>query len=81
MPSATSLDVTAIRKDFPILAQQVHDKPLIYLDNAATAARETPRGAHLQLGDAVQCGCFNELDHREWALSKRFWGWPLRGPQ
>jgi cysteine desulfurase/selenocysteine lyase len=39
MPSATSLDMTAIRKDFPILAQQVHSKPLIYLDNAATSQK------------------------------------------
>lgn len=39
MPAATSLDVTAIRKDFPILAQQVHGKPLIYLDNAATSQK------------------------------------------
>lgn len=39
MPYATSLDVTAIRKDFPILAQQVHGKPLIYLDNAATSQK------------------------------------------
>ena len=39
MPSAISLDVTAIRKDFPILAQQVHGKPLIYLDNAATSQK------------------------------------------
>jgi cysteine desulfurase/selenocysteine lyase len=39
MPAATSLDVTAIRRDFPILAQQVHGKPLIYLDNAATSQK------------------------------------------
>lgn len=39
MPAATSLDVTALRKDFPILAQQVHGKPLIYLDNAATSQK------------------------------------------
>jgi cysteine desulfurase / selenocysteine lyase len=39
MPAATSLDVTAIREDFPILAQQVHGKPLIYLDNAATSQK------------------------------------------
>ncbi len=39
MHSATSLDVTAVRKDFPILAQQVHGKPLIYLDNAATSQK------------------------------------------
>ena len=39
MPSATSFDVSAIRKDFPILASQVHGKPLIYLDNAATSQK------------------------------------------
>ena len=31
------LDVTRIRKDFPILAQTVRGKPLVYLDNAATS--------------------------------------------
>jgi cysteine desulfurase / selenocysteine lyase len=33
------LDVTAIRRDFPILARRVHDKPLVYLDNAATSQK------------------------------------------
>ena len=28
-----------IRSDFPILHQQVHDKPLVYLDNAATSQK------------------------------------------
>jgi len=32
-------DVEAIRKDFPILAQQVYGKPLVYLDNAASAQK------------------------------------------
>lgn len=31
--------VMAYREDFPILKQQVHDKPLVYLDNAATAQK------------------------------------------
>ena len=31
--------MSAIRKDFPILAQQVHGKPLVYLDNAATSQK------------------------------------------
>lgn len=31
--------VEQIRKDFPILAQQVNDEPLIYLDNAATTQK------------------------------------------
>ena len=34
--SATRLDVEMIRKQFPVLHQQVNGKPLIYLDNAAT---------------------------------------------
>jgi cysteine desulfurase/selenocysteine lyase len=32
-------DVNAVRKDFPILDQQVHDKPLVYLDNGATTQK------------------------------------------
>ena len=32
-------DVEAIRRDFPILARQVHGKPLVYLDNAASAQK------------------------------------------
>lgn len=30
------IDAAALRKEFPILDQQVHGKPLVYLDNAAT---------------------------------------------
>ncbi|MBI3011891.1 MAG: cysteine desulfurase [Candidatus Omnitrophica bacterium] len=33
------MDVTAIRKDFPILNRKVHGKPLVYLDNAATSQK------------------------------------------
>src|SRR5438270_4921298 len=32
-------DVERIRKDFPILAMQVYGKPLVYLDNAASAQK------------------------------------------
>ena len=32
-------DVSRIREDFPILRQRVHDRPLVYLDNAATTQR------------------------------------------
>lgn len=32
-------DVRAIRNDFPILAREVHGKPLVYLDNAATSQK------------------------------------------
>jgi cysteine desulfurase/selenocysteine lyase len=34
-----SFDVHSIRKDFPILRRQVHGKPLVYLDNAATTQK------------------------------------------
>ncbi len=37
--TAQDYDVTAIRRDFPILARQVYGKPLVYLDNAASAQK------------------------------------------
>ncbi len=37
--NATSYDVEAIRKDFPILAREVYGKPLVYLDNGASAQK------------------------------------------
>jgi cysteine desulfurase/selenocysteine lyase len=33
------LDIKAIRNDFPILSRTVYDRPLIYLDNAATTQK------------------------------------------
>lgn len=33
------LDVAAIRRDFPVLQQRVHGKPLIWFDNAATTQK------------------------------------------
>tara|TARA_B100000949_G_scaffold233542_1_gene250256 strand:+ start:1449 stop:2693 length:1245 start_codon:yes stop_codon:yes gene_type:complete len=38
---ARPLDVLRIREDFPILAQEVNGKPLVYLDNAATTQKPT----------------------------------------
>ena len=32
-------DVAQVRRDFPILDQEIHSKPLVYLDNAATAQK------------------------------------------
>jgi cysteine desulfurase/selenocysteine lyase len=32
-------DITAVRRDFPILNRTVHGKPLVYLDNAATTQK------------------------------------------
>ncbi|HEV2425628.1 MAG TPA: cysteine desulfurase [Terriglobia bacterium] len=36
---AQAFDVERVRRDFPILQQQVHGKPLVYLDNAATSQK------------------------------------------
>jgi cysteine desulfurase / selenocysteine lyase len=35
--TAAAFDVEAIRADFPILHQDIHGKPLVYLDNAASS--------------------------------------------
>ncbi len=48
LASAASFDVAAIRAEFPALQQQVHGKPLVYLDNAATTQK--PR----QVIDAIR---------------------------
>jgi len=45
--AAAPYDVEAVRKDFPILAREVYGKPLVYLDNGASAQK--PR----QVIDAV----------------------------
>jgi cysteine desulfurase/selenocysteine lyase len=35
----TPFDVAKLREDFPVLKQTIHGKPLVYLDNAATAQK------------------------------------------
>jgi len=37
--TTTAYDVAAIRRDFPILSLRVYGKPLVYLDNAASAQK------------------------------------------
>ena len=37
--NVSALDVQAVRADFPILDRTVYDKPLVYLDNAATTQK------------------------------------------
>jgi cysteine desulfurase/selenocysteine lyase len=37
-----SLDVLALKKDFPILEQQVHGKRLVYLDSASSSQKPRP---------------------------------------
>jgi cysteine desulfurase / selenocysteine lyase len=38
-PRIVGYDVQRVRADFPILRQKVHGKPLVYLDNAASAQK------------------------------------------
>ncbi len=38
-PARTPFDVQAIRRDFPILAERVNGKPLVWFDNAATTQK------------------------------------------
>src|SRR5215212_11075357 len=38
-PFVTPYDVETIRAEFPILSQQVYGRPLVYLDNAASAQK------------------------------------------
>src|SRR6478752_1192431 len=35
----TSFDVQRVRRDFPILAERIHGKPLVYLDSANTSQK------------------------------------------
>jgi cysteine desulfurase/selenocysteine lyase len=39
---APAFDVARVREDFPILAEQVHGKALVYLDNANTTQKPKP---------------------------------------
>ncbi len=38
-PATRKFDVEEVRADFPILSREVHGKPLVYLDNAASAQK------------------------------------------
>ncbi len=53
-------DVDRIRQDFPILRRKVNDKPLIYLDNAATTQK--PRSVVKALSDYYEK--YNSNIHR-----------------
>jgi len=56
-PSVRAFDVEAIRREFPGLDQQVHGKPLVYLDNAATAQK--PRAVLEATTRAYERDCAN----------------------
>ena len=53
-------DLASVRDDFPILQRQVHGKPLVYLDNAATSQK--PRAVIQALVDYYER--YNSNVHR-----------------
>jgi len=55
IPPAADFDVAAVRRDFPILHQEINGKSLVYLDNAASSQR--PRAVI----DAISA--YYERDH------------------
>ncbi|WP_428538193.1 aminotransferase class V-fold PLP-dependent enzyme [Rhodopila sp.] len=52
MTIPTLLDVDQIRRDFPILKQTIRDKPLVFLDSAASAQK--PQAVIDAMADAMQ---------------------------
>ncbi len=56
-PILPPYDVEAIRSQFPILAQQVYGKPLVYLDNAASAQK--PRAVIDAMSNIMETGYSN----------------------
>src|SRR3712207_8530153 len=56
-PFTAPYDVEAIRAQFPILGQQVYGKPLVYLDNAASAQK--PRAVIDAMVNAMETGYAN----------------------
>jgi cysteine desulfurase/selenocysteine lyase len=56
-PIVAPYDVEAIRAQFPILSQQVYGKPLVYLDNAASAQK--PRAVIDAMAKTMETGYSN----------------------
>jgi cysteine desulfurase/selenocysteine lyase len=65
---AKAFDVAAVRRDFPILQQSVHGKPLVYLDSANTAQK--PR-AVIDAERAVYESCYANVHRGVYELSAR----------
>lgn len=55
--TAAAYDVEAVRRDFPILSQQVYGKPLVYLDSAASAQK--PRAVIDAMSHMMETGYAN----------------------
>jgi cysteine desulfurase/selenocysteine lyase len=57
-PSAaqpSQLDIERVRRDFPALAQRIHNHPLVYLDNAATTQKPSVVLDRLQASYREEC--------------------------
>lgn len=52
----STIDIEKVRRDFPILSETVHGKPLVYLDNAATTHKPLCVIERVQKFDAEQYG-------------------------
>ena len=56
--STAALDVEQVRQDFPILRQMAYGRPLVYLDNAASAQK--PRQVLNAMQEAYETYYSNE---------------------
>ncbi|MEO0497008.1 MAG: cysteine desulfurase [Pseudomonadota bacterium] len=54
---APAFDVEAIRADFPILSEEVYGKPLVFLDNGASAQK--PRQVMDRMNEVMEAGYAN----------------------
>ncbi|MBN1954566.1 MAG: cysteine desulfurase [Anaerolineae bacterium] len=61
------MDTERIRADFPILSRRVHDKPLIFLDSAASSQK--PRQV-LEAMDAAYRDCYANVHRGVYCLSE-----------
>ena len=65
---AAGFDVERIREDFPVLKQTIHGKPLVYLDNAATAQKPYAVIEAIRKFHEVDCANIHRVVHE---LSQR----------
>jgi len=63
-----AFDVAEIRMDFPILSRQVHGKPLVFLDSAASAQK--PRAVLDAMTQAFECEYANVHRGAYWLSEK-----------
>jgi cysteine desulfurase/selenocysteine lyase len=61
------LNVEQIRADFPILSRRVHDKPLVFLDSAASSQKPTPV---LEAMDTAYRACYANVHRGIYAFSE-----------